>query len=61
MGDAMALEDVPVTSLQPARFREILPAEGVAEFEHTIARGRELLDSRVLWSVNSTARGGGVA
>jgi trehalose synthase len=57
----MALEDVPVTPLAPDRFREILPAEGAAQFEHTIARGRELLGSRVLWSVNSTARGGGVA
>jgi trehalose synthase len=57
----MALEDVPVTPLEPARFREILPAEGAAQFEHRIARGRELLESRVLWSVNSTARGGGVA
>jgi trehalose synthase len=57
----MALEDVPVTPLAPDRFREILPAEGAAQFEHTIARGRELLESRVLWSVNSTARGGGVA
>jgi trehalose synthase len=57
----MALEDVPVTPLEPDRFREILPAEGAAQFEHTIARSRELLESRVLWSVNSTARGGGVA
>jgi trehalose synthase len=57
----MAIDDVPVTPLRPDRFRDILPAQGAAEFEHAIARGRELLDGRVLWSVNSTARGGGVA
>jgi trehalose synthase len=57
----VALEDVPVTPLQPDRFADVLPADGVAQFQHTIARGRELLDGRVLWNVNSTARGGGVA
>jgi trehalose synthase len=31
------------------------------EFEQTIRRGRALLDSRVIWNVSSTARGGGVA
>jgi len=57
----MALEEVPVTRLPPERFREVLSAEGVADFERTITRGRELLASRTLWTVNSTARGGGVA
>jgi trehalose synthase len=57
----MALDDVPVTPLQPGRFRDILPADGVAQFERTIARGSALLESRTLWNVNSTARGGGVA
>jgi trehalose synthase len=57
----MALDDVPVTPLQPDRFRDILAAEGATQFDRTIARGRQLLESRVLWSVNSTARGGGVA
>jgi trehalose synthase len=57
----MALDDVPVTPLHPERFRDVLSAEGLAAFERTIARGRELLDGRVVWNVNSTARGGGVA
>jgi trehalose synthase len=57
----MALLDVPVTSLQPERFRGVLSPDGLARFEHTIARGRELLDGRTLWTVNSTAYGGGVA
>ena len=36
------------------------PAQAL-EFESTIARGRALLGSRVIWNVSSTARGGGVA
>ena len=57
----MALDDVPVTALDPDRFRDVLSAEGLAAFERTIARGHELLRSRTFWNVNSTARGGGVA
>jgi trehalose synthase len=57
----MGVVDVPVTPLRPERFREVLTADGLARFERTIARGREVLDGRTLWSVNSTARGGGVA
>ena len=57
----MALDDVPVTALPPERFADVLSSEGMAEFEAMIGRGRELLASRVLWNVNSTARGGGVA
>ena len=57
----MALQDVEVTPLDPARFRDILPPEGLAQFERAIARGRELLADRIFWNVNSTAHGGGVA
>jgi trehalose synthase len=57
----MALLDVPVTTLHPDRFRGVLSPEGLARFEHTVARGRELLGGRTFWTVNSTARGGGVA
>jgi len=39
----------------------VLAPEALGRFEHTIARGRELLDGRTFWNVNSTARGGGVA
>jgi trehalose synthase len=55
------LEDVPVTSLPPERFDGVLTADGLASFTRTIERGSELLDGRTLWTVNSTARGGGVA
>src|SRR6266542_3442533 len=57
----MALDDVPVTTLHPERFRDILTPQALAQFEHAIARGRELLASRTFWNVNSTAHGGGVA
>src|SRR5690242_4215202 len=57
----MTLLDVTVPSLPPERFREVLTPSGVTEFEHTISRGRELLGDATLWSVNSTATGGGVA
>ena len=57
----MALHQEPVTELSPERFRDVLSAAGVADLERTISGGRELLDGRTLWSVNSTARGGGVA
>ncbi len=58
---AMGLNEVAVTSLDPERLRAVLAPEALAGFEHTIARGRELLESRTFWNVNSTARGGGVA
>jgi trehalose synthase len=55
------LEDVIVSALPPARFDGVLTADGAARFARAITRGRELLDGRTLWTVNSTARGGGVA
>ena len=54
------LVDVTVAPLAPERFRDVLSAEALERFR-TIARGRELLEGRKLWNVNSTARGGGVA
>ncbi len=57
----MGLDDVAVTPLDPERLRSVLTPDALAAFEHTLTRGRELLESRTLWSVNSTAHGGGVA
>ena len=57
----MGLEDVNVASLDPDRLRPVLTPDAVARFEHTLTRGRELLESRTFWNVNSTAYGGGVA
>ena len=55
------IQEVDVTPLDPARLRSVLTAEALKRFEHTLTRGRELLTTRTLWNVNSTARGGGVA
>ena len=58
---ALPLETVEVTPLHPERFAEVLPPDAFAAFQHSIARGNELLGSRTVWNVNSTAFGGGVA
>ncbi len=53
--------EVDVSSMNPERFRSVLAPERYEEFERGIQRGRELLAGRVVWNINSTARGGGVA
>jgi trehalose synthase len=53
--------EVQVSSMSPDRFRTVLAPERWATFERSIAEGRRLLSGRVVWNVNSTARGGGVA
>jgi len=57
----MGLEEVTVTALDPDRLRSALTSDALTAFEHTLVRGRELLESRTFWNVNSTAHGGGVA
>ena len=57
----MGLDEATVTSLDPELLRSVLTPDALAAFEHTLSRGRELLESRTLWNVNSTAHGGGVA
>jgi trehalose synthase len=53
-------QEVEVPSRDAERFRSVLPPERYAAFEHAAQEGRQLLDGRVVWNVNSTARGGGV-
>jgi trehalose synthase len=55
-----ALQEVRVSSLSPERFRALL-GDRYEEMEEAIAMARRLLRGRVVWHVNSTARGGGVA
>jgi trehalose synthase len=55
-----ALEEVPIASLSPERFRALL-GEAYEEVDAAIASSRDVLSGRVVWHVNSTARGGGVA
>jgi trehalose synthase len=53
-------ELVEISSTDPERFRAILPPERFQEFERGAEEARRLLAGRVVWNVNSTARGGGV-
>jgi trehalose synthase len=55
-----ALEEVPVAPVSPERFRSILGGN-YAQVERAIETAQKLFEGRVIWHVNSTARGGGVA
>jgi trehalose synthase len=55
-----ALQEVPITAISTESFRPLL-GDGYAEVEQAIARAHEVLRGRIVWHVNSTARGGGVA
>jgi trehalose synthase len=55
------LEHVPVASLSFDRFQTVLEKRRWRELSQELARGLEVLAQRVVWNVNSTARGGGVA
>jgi trehalose synthase len=55
-----ALQEVQVSSFSLERFRALL-GERYEEVDEAINESRKLLRGRVVWHVNSTARGGGVA
>ena len=55
------LTTVPVGSLPFERFETVLDGSEYGRLLDAVVRGRELLAGRVIWNVNSTARGGGVA
>jgi trehalose synthase len=52
--------EVEVPSHDVDRFRSLLPSERFAEFTRAAEEGRRLLSGRVVWNINSTAKGGGV-
>jgi trehalose synthase len=56
-----ALSHVSVGALNFERFESALRPEDYERFLAVVRRGRELFDGRVVWNVNSTAQGGGVA
>src|SRR5438552_3914495 len=56
-----ALTSVPVSALPYERFAQVLGPDRFAQFREAADHARTLLDGRVVWNVNSTARGGGVA
>jgi trehalose synthase len=55
------LENVDVHALPLQRFKEVIPADRYERFSEAAARAKALLEDRVVWNVNSTAKGGGVA
>ena len=55
------LEEVPIAAQPPARFQAVLTEAQWSDLLATIERARRMIDARVIWNVNSTARGGGVA
>ncbi len=55
-----ALTQVPVAPASPERFRALV-GEDYAAVEQATRTAEQLLAGRVIWHVNSTARGGGVA
>jgi trehalose synthase len=55
------LEHVPIGTLMLERFESVLPPERYEKLREAAERSRTELHGRVVWNVNSTARGGGVA
>ncbi len=57
----MPLEHVDIAPRDPRRFEEVITEAQAEQLRRTIEGGRELFEGRVVWNVNSTAAGGGVA
>ena len=55
------LREVSVPPLDPRRFKTLLDEPSWLEFDGGLEEARHLLQGRVVWNVNSTAAGGGVA
>ena len=61
MGTGGLLREVELHALDPERFGEVLTEEDLRLFDERRDAARKLMDGRVLWNVNSAAKGGGVA
>src|SRR3954447_1474784 len=57
----MPLTDVPISMLPLDRYRHLLDEREWAALDAARSASAEVLGGRVVWNVNSTARGGGVA
>jgi trehalose synthase len=55
------VHEVPVAPLSPLRFQQVLDEREWKSMEALLAEAAVLLANRVVWNVNSTAAGGGVA
>lgn len=56
-----AMTSVPIGSLPFERFESVLPPDRYTRVLEAVERGRRVTARRVVWNVNSTAAGGGVA
>jgi trehalose synthase len=54
-------EEVRVSPISPERFKSLLDEDAWREFEEGIRHALDLFEGRVIWMLNSTAAGGGVA
>jgi trehalose synthase len=52
---------VDIAPLDPRRFEQVLAPEQWQAFADALDRAQDMFDGRVVWNVNSTAKGGGVA
>ena len=55
------VSQVEVSAHETDRFEDVLSPDRYEKLVDTVVRALELFDGRVVWNVNSTARGGGVA
>jgi trehalose synthase len=53
-------QEVTIPARSPERFRGVLAPDRMEALERAVEEARRLLDGRVVWNVNSTAKGGGV-
>lgn len=56
-----SVQRVPVEPVPLERLASLLPPDRVERLERHAAAARRMLDGRILWNLNSTSRGGGVA
>jgi len=55
------LQEVRIAARPPARFKAVLSEAQYSGLLAEIERAHAIIGARVIWNVNSTARGGGVA
>src|SRR3712207_5629214 len=55
------LTHVPVGVLPTDRFQEVMDPDRYQDFVEAIAQAQQLFEGRIVWNINSTAKGGGVA
>jgi trehalose synthase len=57
----MTLQEVPVQAVKPERLKSLIGPERGERFDKAARTARDALSGRVVWNVNSTRTGGGVA